>query len=141
MRFHMTTQQGAESIMRNVAKRILYGEAAQALISWQCKWIEARNRAKGERIMQRVGVRWKNSIENREISEAFLGWHYSLMCDKNQSRAEAIMRRVGGRFRNKELAMHYAEWVRNAKAGVLDMWRQRTAKLEKRSKRAMCQMW
>jgi len=36
-----------------------------------------------------------------------------------------IMKRVGARFRNKAVALNWAEWVHNYKAGMLEMWQTR----------------
>ena len=98
--------------MRNVAKRMLYGEVAQALIRWQMKWREHANAERGKAIMRRVGGRWRN----REASDAVREWHAKQVEAKQRGRGEAIMRRVGGRWLHKELAMNFSEWVRNYKS-------------------------
>ena len=45
--------------MKNVAKRILNQEAAGAVLAWKYAWIEDRNQKRGERVMKRVGARFK----------------------------------------------------------------------------------
>ena len=122
----MVTQQGAEQIMRNVAKRMMFGEAAQALLSWKYKVLEHLNQLRGEAIMRRVGGRWRN----REVSDAFRSWNEKWFADKCQGRAESIMRRVGGRWRNREMAMARDEMKRNFKKGIIEMWKNRSDKLQ-----------
>merc|ERR1719247_1693647 len=57
MKFDLTTRQGAESIMKNVAKRMLMGEVAQGVIAWHQNWLEYKqemeNQARAQRMMQR----------------------------------------------------------------------------------------
>ena len=71
--------------------------------------------------MKRVGLR----MLNRGLSDAVMEWRDQQVEEKSRLRGEGIMRRVGGRMRNKELALNYAEWVRNYKAGILEMWQNR----------------
>ena len=110
-------QGGAESIMRNVAKRMLMGEAAQAVICWRSKQLEAKAQARAERIMRRVGGRWRQ----QDAVEALERWHERAMIAKMQSQGESILKRVGGRLQKKEVAMNFGEWRRNTRAGILDM--------------------
>ena len=63
-------QAGAESIMRNVAKRMLNAELSSAVITWHQGLLEHRSQQRGERIMKRVGARWMN----RELSDNFREW-------------------------------------------------------------------
>ncbi len=108
--------------MRNVAKRMKYGELAAGIIIWhenqvnEKRALEAKER--GQRMMKRVGGRWAN----REMSDAFREWCDKWTEDKNRTRAEAIMRRVGGRWRNKDLALNWTEWVRNWKDDTSHAW-------------------
>lgn len=107
-------QSGAEQIMRNVAKRMLYGEVAQALIRWQLKFKEHQSAERGKAIMRRVGGRWRN----REASDAIKEWCGKQLNAKQHDRGEAIMRRVGGRWKNQEVATNFGEWVRNYKRNL-----------------------
>ena len=110
-------QHGAESIMRNVAKRMVHGELAQGVLAWRYNLADAHALARGERIMKRVGARWLN----RALSDMYCAWREGWMADKNAARAERIMRRVGGRWRHKELWVAMSEWQRNARSGILEM--------------------
>ena len=116
--------------MRNVAKRLLMGDAAQCLLAWKYKWLEDKNQARGEAIMRRVGLRMGGDENLRDMADRFSVWKYAFLEDKNQARGEAIMRRVGGRMRNKEIALNFDAWRTNTKAGILDMWEQRVVNLE-----------
>ena len=71
--------------------------------------------------MKRVGLR----MLNRGLSDAVMEWRDQQVEEKKRLRGEGIMKRVGSRMRNKELAMNWAEWVRNYKAGILTMWQNR----------------
>ena len=126
LKFSMVTQAGAENIMRNVAKRILYGEVAQGIVAWRYNVMVDKNQERGEAIMRRVGGRWRN----QELAEGFFGWCANKREEENQGRAEAILRRAGGRMRNKELFMSWDAWYRNYKDGIMDMWRSRWKSLQ-----------
>ena len=123
-------QAGAESIMRNVAKRMQNGEIAAAVIIWRENQVleerERLARERGERIMKRVGGRWAN----RDLSDKFREWMWSWQEERDRLRAEAIMRRVGGRWRNQELAMNWTEYVTNYRGDIITMWRNRTNRLQ-----------
>ena len=110
-------QHGAENIMRNVAKRLLHGEAAQSVIAWRMKVVEYRNNERGQCILRRVGGRWRND----EVSMAFCMWHAKQVEDRNRERGEAIMKRVGGRWRHRELAARWDAWHQNYKEDTLAM--------------------
>ena len=120
----VVVQQGAENIMRNVAKRILMGEVFQLVLSWKLKYAEAMRQEKAERMLKRVGAR----LRQRDAVEALVVWHDSAMTAKMQAealrmqeRGESILKRVGGRLRMGEAASNVAEWRRNTRLGVLEM--------------------
>ena len=114
--------------MRNVAKRMLLGEVQLIVSSWREKNIEAlmeaRNRERGERILKRVGARFKQ----QEVVEAVERWREAQVTEKierearaMQAKGESILGRVGGRFRQMEVASNFGEWRRNCRDGALEM--------------------
>ena len=107
--YHAHVQAGAESIMRNVAKRMMNAEAVEALISWKMKIVEEKSRERGEAIMRRVGLR----MANRELSDAYLGWHEKVVEAQKRERGEMLMRRVGARMSKKEMTSAWDAWCRN----------------------------
>ena len=107
-------QQGAEGIMRNVAKRLFMGEVGQCLMSWKWRHVEAKNQMQAERIMKRVGGRWRQ----REVVEAVGRWRESQLVAKMQEQGEMILKRVGGRLRQKDVAMALGEWQRNCRSNT-----------------------
>ena len=123
-------QAGAEQIMKNVAKRMMNGGLASVIISWRtnchAEKTEAVAQERAERIMKRVGGRWKS----REMSDAVQDWHGKQLEEKAAQRAEMVMKRVGARLRNKELALNWAEWARNFRSDRSTMWENRVAKLQ-----------
>ena len=107
--------------MRNVAQRLMNREVASAIVVWRAQYDEVKSRERGEAILKRVGLR----MLNRGTSDAVMEWRGQHMEVKNRLRGEGIMMRVGSRMRNKEVALNWAEWVRNYKAGILTMWQNR----------------
>lgn len=110
-------QAGAESIMRNVAKRMLLADAAQGILEWRTKVTLDFNCQRGQIILKRVGGRWRNE----ELWGAYRNWKMKWREDADRERGEMIMRRVGARMMNKELAMTWDAWHRNCKEGLLQM--------------------
>jgi hypothetical protein len=107
LKFSFVTQSAGESIMRNVAQRLLNAEIIAGLTNWKDNLHEIKSRERGEAIMRRVGLRMKN----REAADAVTIWREQQLEVKNRLRGEAIMKRVGGRMRNKEVALCWGEWV------------------------------
>ena len=103
--------------MRSVARRLLYGEAAQGLAEWKMRVLEARNSERAECIMKRVGARWGK----QEVVLAVERWHGKQVEEKKQQRGEGILRRVGGRWRHKEMAMRWDVWHKKFKSGTIEM--------------------
>ena len=116
--------------MRNVAKRMMNGELAQGVIIWHENQVtekrERESRERGERIMKRVGGRWRN----QEVALNFQEWRMKQVEERDRERGERIMKRVGGRWRNQEVAMNWQEWYTNFKADRDQMWKNRFSKLE-----------
>ena len=109
--------------MKNVAKRMLNNDMARAIIAWRSK---SNAHVRAERIMKRVGGRWMHG----EMSNAFENWQESHAREKARLHAEVLMRRVGNRLQNKQVALNFAEFERNAKNDREIMWRNRVAKLQ-----------
>ena len=76
--------------------------------------------------MRRVALR----LLNREKSDCVVMWRMNQVEFARQERGELIMKRVGGRMRHKLAAMNFAEWLRNYRAGMAEMWQSRNAKLQ-----------
>jgi len=126
VKFAMVTQGGAEQIMRNVAKRMLYGEVAQALIRWQMKWREHANAERGKAIMRRVGGRWRN----REASDAIKEWITNLK-DSKVFAIEKHSARAMGRILRR--------WTTHAKHMVFKNWKHRQSKEKMDAMREMAE--
>ena len=114
--------------MRNVAKRLLLGDALQCVMNWKGKNQEAMNQARGERIFKKVGARFRqaDAVEavgrwrERQVAEK-LDEEARLLQEKMQAKGESILGRVGGRFRQMEVASNFGEWRRNCRDGALEM--------------------
>ena len=76
--------------------------------------------------MKRVALR----MLNRDKAFCVIIWRENQVTDKNQKRAERIIKRVSGRMMKKDLTLNLAEWIRNYRNGVAEMWQNRNAKLQ-----------
>ena len=99
-----------------VVHKIVMKETSAAVTAWHYALMAVKARERGERIMQRVGLR----LLNREVADAIFVWREQQLEEKGRLRAEGIMRRVGGRLRNSELALNWGEFVSNWNSHVLN---------------------
>jgi len=124
LRFILTTQGGAEKIMKNVAKRIMAGDLMTAVLAWKQKAQEAASQVRGERLMKRVGLRLRGASDTVSCLDAIREWNAKWghiaaerksmhQLHKTMSRGERMMFRIGQRFR-------HGDW-----SGALQRWRQR----------------
>ena len=116
LKFSLTTQSGAENIMRNVAKRMLLKDALAKLTVWKDGWLVDHKQARGERILKRVGARFRNG----DVMEKVSNWRANSGVDASQLRGEAIMRRVGARMLKKDVASAWDFFVSNFKSAGLE---------------------
>lgn len=144
--------------MRSVAVRWRYADIDNALRNWQGKVLEHHSQIRGERIMRRVGGRWKN----RGLSDAVLEWRAAQVMEVKaklaMARGEAKMRNVALRIKNREVAAGLIAWQMNFRENrnearqqrvcrrIAGRWRNREASdcilnWAKRAKSATQAMW
>jgi len=119
----LDTHANAESIMRNIAKRMLNKEVAFALIIWSEKLRVHNAHQCALRITKRVMMR----MRHRSLSDAVMGWHerqleeHRLLTDVNTLERSDMFRERCGRLQ-KELEsarMSLIEKSQNSGAGMM----------------------
>jgi len=109
LKYALTSQIGAETVMKRVARRMLSKVALGGLNVWRVQVEAHLEQLKGRRLMQRVAMR----IMNKSLSLVFRDMKENWIVVRDNARGKGILKRVGAR-------MLRADW-----RGGLERWHQR----------------
>jgi len=96
---------------------------------------EATAREHGERMLQRVGIRWLHEATGR----ALCVWNAQCEEERNRTHGIIVLNRVVVRVRKQKVAMKYTIWQQNYRRSKSTMWQNRSHRFKGELETVKCE--